>query len=110
MFYMPWISRMGDLIKKKIGELTLVDSDSTGREEHAYIGHSSGWAKFFELGAFEFLKFRHENATFSAIISIFSPLEGGIPPFRGLNVSSDLQQLYGEKIRDILDPLPPITH
>ena len=36
---------------KKLGELSLVDSDSTWREEHAYIGHSSGWAKFFELGS-----------------------------------------------------------
>ena len=28
--------------------------------EHAFIGHSSGWANFFELGAFEFWP---ENAT-----------------------------------------------
>ena len=27
---------------KRLGELSLVDSDSTRREEHAYIGHSSG--------------------------------------------------------------------
>ena len=38
---------------KKLGELSLVDFDSTQREEHAYIGHSSGCAKFFELGGFE---------------------------------------------------------
>ena len=46
---------------QKIGELSLVDSDSTRREEHVYIGRSSGWSKCFELGAFEL---GPENATF----------------------------------------------
>ena len=32
----------GGSYSKKLGELSLVDSDSTRREEHAYIGHSSG--------------------------------------------------------------------
>ena len=27
---------------KKLGEISLVDSDSTRREQHAYKGHSSG--------------------------------------------------------------------
>ena len=43
----------GRSYSKKIGELSLVDSNSTQREEHAYIGHFSGRAKFFELGGFE---------------------------------------------------------
>ena len=32
----------GGSYSKKLGELSLVDSDSTRREEHAYISHSSG--------------------------------------------------------------------
>ena len=30
-----------------------MDSGGTRRDEHAYIGHSSERAKFFELGGFE---------------------------------------------------------
>ena len=44
---LPETTGWGGSYSKKIGELSLVDSDSTRREEHAYIGHSSGWAKFF---------------------------------------------------------------
>ena len=29
----------GGFYSKKLGELSLMDSDKTGREEHAYIGH-----------------------------------------------------------------------
>ena len=39
---------------QKLFELFLVDSDRSRRDKHAYIGHSSGWAKFFELGICEF--------------------------------------------------------
>ena len=44
---------MGGLIAKKIYELSLVDYDNTRREEHAYIGHSYGQAKFFELAVID---------------------------------------------------------
>ena len=50
---------------KKLGELSLVDFDSTQREEHAYIGHSSEWAKFFELGGFEVGNFEKKKIVFS---------------------------------------------
>ena len=56
--------RMGGSYSKKLLELLTVDSGSTRRDEHAYIGHSSERAKFFELGVFEFWKFCPENATF----------------------------------------------
>ena len=36
----------GGPYSKKLGEVSLVDSDSTRREEHAPVGHSSEWAKF----------------------------------------------------------------
>ena len=61
----PWISTIGGgSYSKKLFELFLVDSDRTRRDKHAYIGHSSGWAKFFELGVFEFWEFWPENVTF----------------------------------------------
>ena len=54
-YYTPWISTIGGgSYSKKLSELFLVDSDRTRRDKQAYIGHSSGWAKFLELGVFEF--------------------------------------------------------
>ena len=60
-----------------------IDSDRTRRDEHAYIGHSSSRAICFLSE--ESLGFLPENVIFLAIMPICSPLEGGIPLFRGLN-------------------------
>ena len=50
------VDPVGGFYSKKLGELLLVDSDSTRLEEHAIpLG---------ELGAFEFWKYLPENATF----------------------------------------------
>ena len=82
----PW---MGESYSKKLSELSLVDSDSTGREEHPYIGHSSGWAKIFELGGFEVGNFEKKN--------VFSPNWGGgaRTPFKGLSESTNHKLLFG---------------
>ena len=75
------MSMMGGHIPKRIHELSFVDSDSNRREEHAYIVHSSFWP---------------EMPLFSAIMSIFAPLEAGRPIFRGFNDSSDINLMYGD--------------
>ena len=65
-----------------------VDSGSTRRDEHAYIGHSSGRAKFSELGGFEVGNFEKKNC-------VFSQLEGARTPFKGLNESTNHKLLFG---------------
>ena len=89
----PWVSTIGGFYSKKLFEFFLMDSERTWWDKHAYIGHSSGWAKFFELGVFEFWGFWPDNINFSAIMPTFSSLEGGTRPFRGLNEISDLKLL-----------------
>ena len=83
----PKFNDWGVLFQKQIFELLLVDSDRNRRDEHACIGHCFEWAKFFWV-----------RVRFLRIMPIFWPLEGGRPPFSGLNESSDLELLYDEKI------------
>ena len=80
--------RMGGSYSKKLLELLTVDSGSTRRDEHAYIGHSSGRAKFFELGGFEVGNFEKKNC-------VFSQLGGARTPFKGLNESTNHKLLFG---------------
>ena len=65
-----------------------MDSGSTRRDEHAYIGHSSERAKFFELGGFKVGNFEKKN-------SVFSQLGGTRTPFKGLNESTNHKLLFG---------------
>ena len=62
-YTLPEYPRWGSY-SKKIYVHSLVDSDSTRREKHACISHSSGWAKFFQLGVFAFWECWPKNATF----------------------------------------------
>ena len=94
----PRTSPIGGSYSKKILELLTVDSGSTRRDEHAYIDHSSGRAKFFELGSLNYGNFAPKMPLFSAIMLFFSPLEAGRPALKCLNESSDLKLTYDEKV------------
>ena len=69
----PWISTIGEVVFQKLFELLLIDSDRTRRDKHAYIGHSSAWAKLLELGVFEMLRWifrvlRHKSRKMSILL------------------------------------------
>ena len=85
----------GGVLFQKIGELSLVDSDSTQQEEHTYISLSSEWV--FCVRRLWTLEILSQKATFSAIMSIFSPLEASRPSSGGLNENWDLELMYDQK-------------
>ena len=86
----------GGSYSKRLGELSLVDSDSTQQEEHAYIGHSSEWAKFFELGGFESWNFCPKISLFFGFNVDFLATRR---TWKGSNENLDLKLLHVKKIR-----------
>ena len=86
----------------------MVDSDRTGRDDHAHIGHSSGRAIFFELGVlmgFSARKFRF----FGYNVDLLET-GGDRLIFGDLNESSNRKVLYNDVFPDMLYPLSSMTH
>ena len=65
----------------------LVYSDSTRRVEHRHLSETSQSVANWQSGHFEVGNFDQRMTLFSAIMSIFSPLDGDRATFKGSNES-----------------------